>query len=131
METKKKQKKQKKDKKEKERKEKKKEKKKDQTELVMAQSLVQNSNKKKLVTKHGLEEVSGQINKEKKKYNLATNSEDSNRKSNPATYRAGWANRATILEKPGLAETEAESEIRKITKPRHSDNSKKLSTLKT
>ena len=122
METTKKEKKQKKDKKEKERKEKKKEKKKDQTELVMAQSLVQNPNKKKLVTKHGLEEVSSQINKEKKKYNLATNSEDSNRKSNLASYRAGWDNRATILEKPDLAETEAEIELRKITKPRHPNN---------
>ena len=115
METKKKQKKQ---KKEKERKEKEKEKKKDQTELVMAQSLVQNPNKKKLVTKHGLEEVPGQINK-KKKYNLATNSEDSNRKSNLASYRTGWDNRATILDKPDLAETEVKTELRKITKPRH------------
>ena len=130
METTKKEKKQKKDKKEKERKEKKKEKKKDQTELVMAQSLVQNPNKKKLVTKHGLEEVSSQINKEKKKYNLATNSEDSNRKSNLAKRRAGWANRATKLERPGLAKTEIESKIQKITKPRQSDNSEKLSTLK-
>ena len=85
----------------------------------MAQSLVKNSNKKKLVTKHGLEKISGQINKEKKKYNLATNSEDSNRKSNLASYRAGWDNRATRLDKSDLAETEDKTELRKITKPRH------------
>ena len=75
----------------------------------MAQSLVQDPNGKKVVTKHGLEEVPSQINKEKKN-SLATISEDSNRKSNLASYRTKWDNRATILDKIDLAETKVKTE---------------------